>query len=433
MKSQTEFQSAVKNNFSIKKQETKTMRNRIFILAFIIVCVYSNRPINADEIRKDGNYWTGQITKTFDVRKNGQLVIKDVYGDITIHTWDKLQVKVHEIKRMDIFSKNEAEAAMEAGENNYQQTGEFIFIGGAGFNRKWIQSRFEIWVPTEFHCSIETEGGDLKIENLQGNIKAYTGGGDVEITEIDGTINVKTGGGDIRIYRALREVNVTTGGGDIEIVSAKGPVDATTGGGNVSASETQYDVKVQTGGGDITIQESQGNVDVKTGGGDIEISKSGGTVTVATGGGDIDLKSVNNNCRIQTGGGDVYGDDIKGDTNIKTGAGDIVLNNLNGKLNALTGSGDVFVDMAVLNDKKGFPIKIQTGYGNIQLAIPGNMRATIQASVSEDFEISSDFSLVISTLNKFGDKFVEATGKLNGGGELIILETGGGDIRLGKK
>ena len=355
------------------------MRNRIFTLAFILVCVYLNRSINADEIRKDGHCWTGQITKIFDVRKNGQLVIKDVYGDITIHTWDKLQVKIHEIKRMDIFSKNEAEAAMEAGENNYQQTGEFILIGGAGFNRKWIQSRFEIWVPTEFHCSIETEGGDLKIENLQGNIKANTGGG------------------------------------------------------NISASETRYDVKVQTGGGDITIQESQGNVDVKTGGGDIEISKSGGTVTVTTGGGDISLKSVNNNCRIQTGGGDVYGDDIKGDTNIETGAGDIIINNLNGRLNALTGSGDVCVDMAVINDKKGFSIKIQTGYGNIQLAIPGNMRATIQARVSEDFEISSDFSLIISTLNKFGDKFVEATGKLNGGGELIILETGGGDILLGKK
>ncbi len=432
MKIRSEFQSAVNNNIN-KKQETKTMRNRIFTLTFILVCAYLNLPINADEIRKDGHYWRGEVTKTFNVRKNGQLIIKDVYGDITIHTWDKLQVKIHEIKRMDIFSKNEAEAAMEAAEKNYRQKGESIYIGGAGFNRKWIQSRFEIWVPVKFHCSIETEGGDLKLENLRGNIEANTGGGDVEITETDGTINVKTGGGDIRVYRALQEVNVTTGGGDIEIVSAKGPVDVKTGGGDVSVSETQYDVKVQTGGGDITIQESQGNVDVKTGGGDIEVSKSGGTVTVATGGGDIDLQSVNNNCRIQTGGGDIYGDDIKGDTNIETGAGDIVLKNLNGRLSAVTGSGDVYVDMIILNNKNGFPIKIQTGNGDIQLAIPGSMHATIQARVSEDFEISSDFSLIISTLNKFGDNFVEATGKLNGGCELIFLETGSGDIHLGKK
>jgi len=409
------------------------MRNRTFTLTFFLVCIYLNCPINADEIKKDGKYWTGQITKSFDVHKDGQLIIKDVYGDITIHTWDKLQVKVHEIKRMDIFSKNEAEAAMETAKNNYQQKGESIYIGGAGFNRKWMQSRFEIWLPKEFNCSIETEGGDLEIENLRGNIEANTGGGDVEITETGGTINVKTGGGDILINKALRDVNVITGGGDIEIISAKGPVDVTTGGGDVSVSETQLDVRVQTGGGDITIQESQGNVDVKTGGGDIEISKSGGTVTVTTGGGDISLKSVNSNCRLQTGGGDVNGDDIKGDTNIETGSGDIVINNLNGGLNAATGSGDVFVDMAVIKDEKGFPIKIQTGNGDIQLSIPGSICATIQARVSEDFEISSDFSLIISTLKKFGNSFVEATGKLNGGGESIILETGNGDIHLGEK
>jgi DUF4097 and DUF4098 domain-containing protein YvlB len=409
------------------------MRNRILILTGLLACIYWNRPINADEIRKEGHYWTGQITKTFDVQKNGQLIIKEVYGDITVHTWDKLQVKVHEIKRMDIFSKSEAEIAMKTSENNYQQKDDAIYIGGAGFNRKWIESRFEIWVPVEFHCSIETEGGDLDIENLKGNIKANTGGGDVEITDIDGTINAITGGGDIRIYKAMKEVTVTTGGGDIEIESAEGPVDVTTGGGDVSVSETQYDVKVQTGGGDITIQESRGNLNLRTGGGDIEISKSGGTVNVSTGGGDITLKNLKNSCWLRTGGGDIYGDNITGDTNIETGSGDIILNNLSGRLDAATGSGDVHVEMALLNDKKGFPIKIQSGNGDIQLAIPANMPASIQARVSEDYEISSDFSLMISTSNKSGKRYVEATGKLNGGGELIILQTRSGDIHLGRK
>ena len=409
------------------------MRNRILILTGILACIYGIRPIDADEIRKEGRYWTGQITKTFDVQKNGQLVIREVSGDITVHTWDKLQVKVHEIKRMDIFSKSEAEIAMKTSENNYQKKDDAIYIGGAGFNRKWIESSFEIWVPVEFHCSIETEGGDLDIENLKGDIKAITGGGDVEITDIDGTINAITGGGDIRIQNALKKVTVTTGGGDIEIESAGGPVDVTTGGGDVSVSETRQDVKVQTGGGDITILESQGNLDATTGGGDIEISKCGGAVNVTTGGGDIALKNLQNSCRIRTGGGDIYGDNIAGDTHIETGAGDVVLNNLSGRLDAVTGSGDVYVEIASVNDKKGIPIKIKSGNGDIQLVIPANMPASIQARVSEDYEISSDFSLIISTVNKSGNRYVEATGKLNGGGELILLETGSGDIHLGKK
>ena len=409
------------------------MRTRILILAVLLACIYWNRPINADELKKKGHYWTGLITKTFDVPKNGQLIIKEVSGDITVHTWDKLQVKVHEIKRMDIFSKNEAEIAMKTSENNYQQKGDAIYIGGAGFNRKWIESSFEIWVPVEFHCDIETQGGDLDIENLKGNVQAKTGGGDVEIADIDGTINAVTGGGDIHIQKAMKEVTATTGGGDVEIESAGGPVNVTTGGGDVSVSETRYDVKVQTGGGDITIQESQGNLDVKTGGGNIEISKSEGTVDVSTGGGDITLKNLQNSCSLRTGGGDISGDNIAGGTNIKTGSGDIVLNNLSGSLDAVTGSGDVHVEMASLNDKKGFPINIQSGNGDIDLIIPANMPASIQARVPEDCEISSDFSLTISTTKKSGEKYVEATGKLNGGGELIMLETGNGDIHLGRK
>ena len=89
--------------------------------------------------------------------------------------------------------------------------------------------------------------------------------------------------------------------------------------------------------------------------------------------------------------------------------------------------------MNTLKTEKGHPVKIKTGHGDIMLSVPENIRATIQAKVSEDYKIRSDFSLVISTVEKSGDTTIQANGDINGGGVLIYLETGAGDIHLQKK
>lgn len=408
------------------------MRNRISISLIIFSLFSIIHSIKADELNKNGRYWKGKITKIFEVQKNGHLIMKDIRGDVDINTWQKMQVQIDEIKQMDIFSKSEAESAMEAAKSNYQQTDNTIEMGGPGFNRRWIQSHFKIWIPIEFNCDIETEGGDVRIEALKGNVKTSTGGGDIRINKIDGMIDVITGGGDIEISSATQEVKVKTGGGDIEISIIKGPVHVITGGGDVTVIDTDNDIDVRTGGGDIDIQKTKGSIDAKTGGGDITIVETNGSVSLSTGGGDITLRNITGNCATQTGGGDIFGDNIKGNGDMKTGAGDIDLKEYSGDIQITSGSGDVSIKMITSNQVNSHSVAIRTGYGNINLSIPENTCSEIHAKVPENFEISSDFPLTITSQKKFGNNYIQATGNINKGGKLIQLETGGGNVYLYK-
>ena len=189
------------------------LRNRMLIAGVaLLLCLTMAATINAQDVRKEGKYWVGDITKTFKVDPGGHLIMEEVRGDITIMTWSKNEVKIEELKKMDIFSKDEANTAMRETESGYEKSGNTIRIGGPAFDRNWIQSRFKITLPTAFNCDLETKGGDLRISDLKGEVKASTGGGDVDLHTIDGIVSASTGGGDIDIANTTQRVKASTGG-----------------------------------------------------------------------------------------------------------------------------------------------------------------------------------------------------------------------------
>ena len=71
----------------------------------------------SQSLEKKGNYWIGTIEKSFSVKPDGKLILDEVKGDVVITTWEQNTVKIHEIKKMDIFSESEANAAMEASDD----------------------------------------------------------------------------------------------------------------------------------------------------------------------------------------------------------------------------------------------------------------------------------------------------------------------------
>jgi len=393
----------------------------------------------AQELRKEGRFWVGEIHKTFKVQKGGNLIMEDLQGDVSIKAWEKNEVDIHERKRMDIFSKSEAEAAMKESETGYVQNGNTIRIGGPAFERSWIQSAFDIYVPVEFNCDIESRGGDLSVAGIKGSIKASTGGGDITLKEIDGPVEIKTGGGDIEITKTTQNVTAKTGGGDVEITDSDGLVHVSTGGGDITVLRTKDRVYVRTGGGDVEIRETQGDVEVTTGGGEIDIVDANGNVNVKTGGGEIDIRNVTGNFVASTGGGGIDAKGIKGYLKIRTGGGDIDLGEVQGAIEVSTGGGDVSAVMTLKDFTVDHHVDIKTGGGEIDLTLPEKLPATIEAEIRfrqrtwEDYEITSDFPLKITTEDEDSRyRVIRATGDINGGGNLIRLKTGGGNIHIRK-
>lgn len=413
----------------------RTLNTSTVILLILALAV----SVGAQELKKDGKYWIGEIEKSFKVAKGGELVMEDINGDITIDTWDKKEVLVIEIKKMDIYTKSEAEAAMDESIAGYRQRGDIVTIGGPGFDRSWIHSYFTVTVPLEFDCDIETEGGDISIRDLTGDVIAGTGGGDLELESINGEVEIKTGGGDIEIENTTQRVTAKTGGGDIEISDSEGSVKVSSGGGDITITQTKDRVSASTGGGDVEISETEGDVEVTTGGGDVDIEDAGGDVDVRTGGGEISIANISGNFRAITGGGEIKAENVKGQLYVKTGGGDVELMEVAGAVDVSTGGGDVIVQVTLKDFSIDHSIDIETGGGDIDLTLPAQIPATIEAEIEyrkrswEDYEITSDFHLKIET-DEVDSRYrvIRASGDINGGGDLVKLQTGGGNININK-
>lgn len=413
-------------------------RMKTSALALLFVILNLNTSLYAQELRKEGKFWVGEITKTFKVEPGGSLVLDEVRGNVTIRTWDKKEVEIREKKRMDIFTKAEAEAAMEESESGYQKTGNTITVSGPAFDRNWIHSRFDINVPADFDCDIETQGGELDIGGLKGDLDASTGGGNITLFDIDGTVEAKTGGGNIEIEKTTQRVNASTGGGNVRIENSKGYVKASTGGGNVTIFETQDEVRISTGGGNVEINSAGGEINVSTGGGQIEIRDAGGNVTVSTGGGEIDIRNLKGDLRASSGGGSITGKTVMGMLRVSTGGGDVGLEDIKGPIDISTGGGDIDAEVTLEDFSQRHDVEMSTGGGDIHLVIPDKLPATIEAEIRynlrswEDYEIDSDFPLKITKDEDGRHRIIRGVGEINGGGDPIRLKTGGGNIRIKK-
>jgi len=103
----------------------------------------------------------------------------------------------------------------------------------------------------------------------------------------------------------------------------------------------------------------------------------------------------------------------------ETGSGNIELQDIHGGLHAHTGSGDIRFHGVPSMDSK-----LETGSGNIELW-PGNAGFTLDASTGSG-SVKSDPEMVVQ--GSFDRHHI--TGKVNGGGPEVRLETGSGDIRI---
>jgi len=102
-----------------------------------------------------------------------------------------------------------------------------------------------------------------------------------------------------------------------------------------------------------------------------------------------------------------------------TGSGNIELRNLRGGLRADTGSGSIKVAGTPTNSWR-----LETGSGNVEFWA-GDAPFTLNAS-SGSGSIHTDREM----LTQGSSDHHHVTGKLNGGGPTVRIETGSGDIRV---
>jgi DUF4097 and DUF4098 domain-containing protein YvlB len=198
-------------------------------------------------------------------------------------------------------------------------------------------------------------------------------------------------------------VSSDTGSGDQAIVGVRGPVRAKTGSGNVKVSRVGDVVRAETGSGDVVLDAIKATVYAESGSGTIRASRIEGGFTASTGSGDVQL--------AQTASGPV---------NVETGSGSVEASGVQGLLRAHTGSGNVTVEGKPLGDWK-----LDTGSGNITLRLPAQAAFDLHAHTGSG-DINTDREITVQgKINRH-----ELRGKVGGGGALVDLGTGSGDIHI---
>jgi DUF4097 and DUF4098 domain-containing protein YvlB len=186
------------------------------------------------------------------------------------------------------------------------------------------------------------------------------------------------------------------------------------------------DLEVSTGDGAVEASSLDGNVNVHTGDGSVKASALSGTIVLQTGDGSINVDSLEGDIRMHTGDGSIEARNLDGKVNADTGDGHVKLEGRFDSLNIKTGDGSV--EARVGNGSKmNTGWNIRTGDGSVDMSLPGDLQANIDASTG-DGHIS--LGMPVTVEGSFSNSQIH--GKMNGGGQPLVIHTSDGSIRLSK-
>ncbi len=268
----------------------KELRNKLAVIFFLIIVSFlvMNIAVRAEEKRIIKE-------KSFSVNQGETISVETSGADVKIKSWDKNEVYVK------ILGNKRAEEKMnfiieksgnEVRVISKRKTGSFFNFWG-GFNL-----RIEAFVPQIFNVNIETSGGDIDADNLNGIFNLTSSGGDIKLNNLNGELTAKTSGGDINLVNSSGKLNVTTSGGNIECKSVSGKISVNTSGGDIIIQAKNGEIDAATSGGDIKIslENNFNGIKANTSGGDIVLelpSNSNASVILETFGGEIDCEFSN--------------------------------------------------------------------------------------------------------------------------------------------
>ncbi len=249
--------------------------------------------------------------------------------------------------------------------------------------------------------------------------RTLTVNGRLELSVATGSGNIHLSHGSGSQLHIVGRVKSNWGGSDEKVreIAANPPIEQT---GNIvrigARHENLNHISI-----DYEIQApADAYLDGSSGSGDITDDGVGENAKLSTGSGNIHATGLRGGFSVNTGSGDIYAEQSSGgDVKAGTGSGNIELRDLHGALKAETGSGNIKVSGA---PTAGW--KLETGSGNAELWV-GDAPLTLDAE-SGSGGIHTDREMLTQGSN---DRH-HVTGKLNGGGPTVRVETGSGDIRI---
>ncbi len=331
-------------------------------------------------------------------------------GEISITGWDKEAVSVKGFRE----GRDRKEAILEMEENSSGVSIRSHYAGSRHNRNGGI--RLEISVPRRYDVRLETMGGGVSIENVEGRMTGKTMGGALTLSGLKGNLDLLTMGGAITLKNSDVDGNVKTMGGEVLVEDVTG------------------DVKPSSMGGSVR----QKNITRRSG------EVRGSEVNISTMGGDINVDDAPLGAALSTMGGTIHVRSAAKFVKAKTMGGKVLLDAVDGWMEATTMGGDVEATMTGNPSDGKRSVALTSMAGDITLSVPAglSMEIDIELAYTEGHEgkyaIKSDFPVVQEVSpewerdNGSPRKIIHGTGNVAGGSNRVTIKTVNGNVTIRK-
>lgn len=286
---------------------------------------------------------------------------------------------------------------------------------------------FKITLPKKFDISLDSRGGGLTIENLEGTFSGKTMGGELVLRSVRGRARLTTMGGKIRLNDSELDGYLKTMGGEVLFRNVTGDVDGSSMGGLVRYEN----VKDRSGRYRAPERISESGLTAKT-------------VVLSTMGGRIDVDDAPEGAKVHTMGGPLRIVNARKFVHAKTMGGDIRIMARDGWVDAVTMGGDITVDVegGLGADDKG--IRLESMSGDVLLTVPAGLPLRFDLTIAytrnsdQNYKIVSDFPLKEERTREWDHdrgtarKYIYGKGSAGAGTIPVRIETINGDITIRK-
>ncbi len=202
------------------------------------------------------------------VEPGGQLEVDLDFGDGLRPDPGSLEVASHDVAEVRILAGATGWGAsgvrfrVDPSENAVRFSGRVEGAFAWMFGGPNVQVK--ILVPREFDLDLRCTAGSIRIEDVNGRVRARTDGAPIELVSVEGSVKLRTGHGDVEISEVVGDVDVRASAGDLDMRWVTGNVEAHTGRGTIDFAHLDGDVVVRTDRGNMELRDISGAVDAKT-------------------------------------------------------------------------------------------------------------------------------------------------------------------------
>src|SRR5262249_16272653 len=121
-----------------------------------------------------------------------------------------------------------------------------------------LWGNFEVDVPRNYSLDVATNAGNIETQDLDGRAVLATQGGNISAGKRGGPEaaggRLETQGGHITVEDVNGELRASTAGGHIRAANVRGDAVLRSGGGHIRVGSISGTAQLETGGGNITVE-----------------------------------------------------------------------------------------------------------------------------------------------------------------------------------